>query len=185
MSYLPLTPKRLVVQRGQYPTTRAAYGHKPVQARYITPVAGSSPPRKPRKVVGTQIFSSVTNLRTDMGLARHHRRPSRLAVLTHRGSRPPQADPFTCQFLVADRVSAELRSLLPAAGDPQQRGLQALVTAHRALRQDHEVPRWLRAACRRTRPPRARRLAATELIKAGASDQEVARHFRVSRMSAN
>jgi transposase len=29
------------------------------------------------------------------------------------------------------------------------------------------------------------RLAAAELIEAGASDQEVARHFRVSRMSAN
>ena len=29
------------------------------------------------------------------------------------------------------------------------------------------------------------RLAATELIEAGASDREVARHFRVSRMSAN
>src|SRR6202043_1870520 len=29
------------------------------------------------------------------------------------------------------------------------------------------------------------RLAAAELIEAGASDREVARHFRVSRMSAN
>ncbi|HEX4659890.1 MAG TPA: hypothetical protein VH307_21095 [Streptosporangiaceae bacterium] len=29
------------------------------------------------------------------------------------------------------------------------------------------------------------RLAAAELIEAGASDQEVAWHFRVSRMSAN
>jgi transposase len=29
------------------------------------------------------------------------------------------------------------------------------------------------------------RLAAAELIEAGASDQEIARHFRVSRMSAN
>jgi transposase len=39
-------------------------------------------------------------------------------------------------------------------------------------------------AAERTRRERVR-LAAAELIEAGASDREVARHFRVSRMSAN
>jgi transposase len=39
-------------------------------------------------------------------------------------------------------------------------------------------------AAERARRERVR-LAAAELIEAGASDQEVARHFRVSRMSAN
>ena len=39
-------------------------------------------------------------------------------------------------------------------------------------------------AAERARPERVR-LAAAEMIEAGASDREIARHFRVSRMSAN
>ena len=40
---------------------------------------------------------------------------------------------------------------------------------------------WTPGACRRKQV----RLAAAELIEDGASDREVARHFRVSRMSAS
>src|SRR6267154_5547695 len=57
--------------------------------------------------------------------------------------------------------------------------------ARGALCLSDEVSRWRRAgrggAARREKV----RLAAAEMIEAGASDREIARHFRVSRMSAN
>jgi hypothetical protein len=58
--------------------------------------------------------------------------------------------------------------------DLQLRGLLALVTAGGGGRTGAERARRERV-----------RLAAADLIEAGASDREVARLFRVSRMSAN
>jgi Homeodomain-like domain len=58
-------------------------------------------------------------------------------------------------------------------------------SAWRAVCRWHEVSRWRGVtAAERARREQVR-LAAAELIEAGASDREVARRFRVSRMPAN
>ena len=60
-----------------------------------------------------------------------------------------------------------------------------VTAAHRALCRNHEVPAWRRVDRAGEGSSGRVRLAAAELIEAGASDREVARRFRVSRMSAN
>lgn len=64
-------------------------------------------------------------------------------------------------------------------------GYRSGQAARAAVCRGYEVWRWWRAERWGAGSPGAVRLEAAALIEAGASDQEIARRFRVSRMSAN